>query len=79
LTKRDKRPTKEEQPAAQVADREQPDKPNLSEDERREILQFAERKRNRRRAPRLQVVSKPGKPLVINFGSPVALAHEHLI
>jgi hypothetical protein len=68
LTKRDKRP---KQPAAQAADREQPDKPNLSEDERREILQFAERKRNRRRAPRLQVVSKPGKPLVINFGSPV--------
>ena len=55
LTKRDRRPTKKEQQAAQAADRE-PDEPNLSEDDRKEILQFAERNRNRRRAAKLQVI-----------------------
>jgi hypothetical protein len=91
LTKRDKRSTKEEQPAAQAPDREQPGEPNLSEDEHKEILQFADSKRNRRRAPKLQVISKPGKPLGIDFGPPVELtrfmsafgtselAHAHLM
>jgi hypothetical protein len=74
LTKRDKRSTKEEQPDAQAPDRERPDEPNLSEDECKEILQFADRKRKRRRAPKLQVISKPGKPFVIDFPSPVGLA-----
>jgi hypothetical protein len=69
LTKKDKRSTKEEKPDAQASDREQPDKPNLSEDERKEIRQFAARYRNRRRAPRLQVISKPGEPFDIDFGS----------
>jgi hypothetical protein len=69
LTKKDKRSTKEEKPDAQASDREQPDKPNLSEDERKEIRQFADRNRNRRRAPRLQVISKPGEPLDMDFGS----------
>jgi hypothetical protein len=68
LTKKDKRSTKEEKPDAQASDREQPDK-NLSEDERKEIRQFAARYRNRRRAPRLQVISKPGEPLDMDFGS----------
>jgi hypothetical protein len=69
LTKRDKRSTKEEQPAAQAPNREQPEEPNLSEDEHKEIVQFHDRKRNRRRAPKLKVISKPGKPLGIDFGS----------
>ena len=69
MTKKDKRSTKEEKPDAQASDREQPDKPNLSEDERKEIRQFADRNRNRRRAPRLQVISKPGESFDINFGS----------
>jgi hypothetical protein len=69
LTKKDKRSTKEEKPDAQASDREQPDKPNLSEDERKEIRQFTDRNRNRRRAPRLQVISKPGEPLDMDFGS----------
>jgi hypothetical protein len=71
LTKREKRSTKAEPPAAQAPDREPPDAANLSEDERNEILQFADRKRNRRRAPKLQVISQPGKPLDIDFGSRV--------
>jgi hypothetical protein len=69
LTKKDKRSAKEEQPDAQASDREQPDEPNLSQDERKEIRQFFDRNRNRRRAPRLQVISKPGEPLDIDFGS----------
>jgi hypothetical protein len=69
LTKKDKRSTKEEQPDAQDSDREQPDEPNLSQDERKEFLQFFDRNRNRRRAPSLQVISKPGEPLDIDFGS----------
>jgi hypothetical protein len=36
---------------------------------RKEIVQFHDRKRNRRRAPKLKVISKPGKPLGIDFGS----------
>ena len=51
-----------------TVDREPPDEANLSEDERQEIVQFADRTHNRRRAPKLQVISKPGKPLVIDFG-----------
>lgn len=74
MTKRDKRPTKEEQLAAQAPDRERPDEPNLSEDERKEILQFSDRKRNRRRAPKAQVKSKPGKPLGVDFPSLVERA-----
>jgi hypothetical protein len=70
LTKRDKRPTKKEQQAAQAADRE-PDEPNLSEDDLKEIIQFEERNRNRRRAPKLQVISRPGKPLHIGYHSRV--------
>jgi hypothetical protein len=73
LTKRDKRSTKEEQPDAQAPDRERPDEPNLSEDQRKEILQFAERKRNRRRAAKAQVRSEPDKPVHIDFPSPVDL------
>ena len=69
MTKKDKRSTKEEKPDAQASDREQPEKPNLSEDERKEIRQFTDRNRNRRRAPRLQVISKPGEPLDMDFGS----------
>ena len=69
MTKRGKRSTKEEQPAAQAPDREGPDEPNLSEDEREEILQFSDRRHNRRRAPKLQVSSKPDKALDIDFGS----------
>ena len=69
MTKRGKRSTKEEQPAAQAPDREGPDEPNLSEDEREEILQFSDRRHNRRRAPKLQVSSKPDKALGIDFGS----------
>jgi hypothetical protein len=74
LAKRDKRPTKEEQLAAQAPDRERHDEPNLSEAEREEILQFADRTRNCRRAPKAQVRSKPGKPLSISFPSLVEIA-----
>jgi hypothetical protein len=73
LTKRDRRATTEEKPAAQIPDRVRTDRPNLSERERQEILRLAERRRNRRRAPKVQVRSKPGKPLVVNFPSPVEL------
>ena len=69
MTKKNKRSTREDKPDAQASDREQPDEPNLSEDERKEILQFSDRNRNRRRAPRLKVISKPGEPLDIDFGS----------
>jgi hypothetical protein len=68
LTKKDKRSAKEEQPDAQASDREQLDE-NLSQDERKEIRQFADRDRNRRRAPRLQVISKPDEPIRVDFGS----------
>jgi hypothetical protein len=71
LAKRDKRPTKEGQLAAQAPDRERYDEENLSEAERKEILQFADHRRNRRRAPKAQVRSKPGKPLDVSFPSPV--------
>jgi hypothetical protein len=74
VTKRDKRPRKEEQPAAQAPGRERLDEQNLSEDERKEILQFADRNRNRRRAARVQVKSKPRKPLEIDPPSLVELA-----
>jgi hypothetical protein len=63
-----------EQPAATPPNRERHQEPNLSEDEHKEIFQFRERKRNRRRAPNLQVISKPGKPLSIDFGSLVERA-----
>jgi hypothetical protein len=39
----------------------------LSEDERAETLQFARRRRDRPRAAKAQVTSKPGKPLGIDF------------
>jgi hypothetical protein len=74
LTKRDKRSTKEEPPAAQAPNRERHQEPNLSEDEHKEIVQFYDRKRNRRCAPKLKLISKPRKPLVIQFGSPVEQA-----
>ena len=69
MTKKDKRSTKEEKPDAQASDREQLDERNLSQDERKEFLQFFDRNRNRRRAPRLQAISKPGESFDINFGS----------
>jgi hypothetical protein len=74
LTKRDKRSTKEEPHAAQAPNRERHQEPNLSEDEHKEIVQFHDRKRNRRCAPKLKVISKPGEPLVIHFGPPVEQA-----
>ena len=69
MTKKDKRSSKEEKPDAQASDREQLDERNLSQDERKEFLQFFDRNRNRRRAPRLQAISKPGESFDINFGS----------
>lgn len=74
LTKRDKRSTKEQQPAVEAPNRERHPDPNLSEDEHKEIVEFRDRKRNRRRAPTLKVISKPGKPLDIHLGSPVEQA-----
>ena len=58
---------------AQPVEQQQPEKPELSEDERKEILQFVDRKRDRRRAPKAQVKSKPRKPLNVDFPSPVEL------
>jgi hypothetical protein len=74
LTKRDKRSTKEEPHAAQAPNRERHQEPNLSEDEHKEIVQFHDRKRNRRCAPKIKVISKPGRPLGIRFGPPVEQA-----
>jgi hypothetical protein len=74
LTKRDKRSTKEEPPAAQAPNRERHQEPNLSEDEHKEIVQFHDRKRNRRCAPKIKVISKPSRPLGIRFGPPVEQA-----
>jgi hypothetical protein len=45
----------------------------LTEDEREEIRQFVDRKRDRRRAPKAQVKSEPRKPLDVDFPSPVEL------
>jgi hypothetical protein len=67
----DNRATKEEQSGAQALHRELPDEPNLSENEGTEILRFADRRRNRQRAAKAQVRSKPHKPLDIDFASPV--------
>jgi hypothetical protein len=74
IDKRDKRSTTEEQPAAHAPNRERHQEPNLSEDQHKEIVQFHDRKRNLRRAPKLKVISKSGKPLVIQSGSPVEQA-----
>ena len=74
MAKRDNRSTKEKQPAAEAPNRERQQEPNRSEDEQREIVQFRDRKRNRRRAPKIKVISKPGGPLGIHWSSPVEQA-----
>jgi hypothetical protein len=63
----------EDKPTAEIPDRVRTDGPNSSEHERQEILRLAERKRNPRHAPEVQVRSKPGKPLVVEFPSSVEL------
>ena len=52
-------------------DQVRPEEPSLSRDERKEIRQFLDRKRDRRRAPCVRIKSKPGKPFDIDFPSPV--------
>jgi hypothetical protein len=59
-----------DKPDDQVPDRE-PHEQILSKDEIEEIFQFDDRERKRRRAPKVQVISKPGKPLAMDFPSPV--------
>jgi hypothetical protein len=43
----------------------------LSEDERREAVAFKERNRSRQHAPRVEIQSAPGKPLNIEYPSPI--------
>jgi hypothetical protein len=74
LSKRDKRSTKEEQPAAQAPNRERHQEPNLSEDEHKEMFNSTTASLIVGTAPKLKLISKPSKPLVIQFGSPVEQA-----
>jgi hypothetical protein len=75
LTKKDRQAHTQEKPAAEMPDPVRTDRPNLSQDQRREVLRLAERKRNPRRAPKVQVRSKPDKPLVVKIPSRVELEH----
>jgi hypothetical protein len=74
LSKRDKRSTKEEQPAAHAPNRERHHEPNLSEDEHKEMFNSTTASLIVGAAPKLKLISKPSKPLVIQFGSPVEQA-----
>src|SRR6266581_2619126 len=74
MAKRDKEPTKKGQPSGQPAEQNQPKKPGLSEEERKEIREFLRRKRDRPHAPKARVKSARGKPLDVDFPSPVDLS-----
>jgi hypothetical protein len=54
---------------AQPAKQEQLEKRDLSEDERKEIREFLDRKRDRPRAPKVRVKPAPRKPLNLDFPS----------
>jgi len=74
MAKRDKEPTEKGQPSGQPAEQNQPKKPGLSEEERKEIREFLRRKRDRPHAPKARVKSARGKPLDVDFPSPVDLS-----
>jgi hypothetical protein len=73
MAKRDKEPTKKGQPSGQPAKQDQPKKPGLSEEERKELRVFLRRKCDRPHAPKARVKSARSKPLDVDFLSPVEL------
>jgi len=61
MAKRDKEPTEKGQPSGQPAEQNQPKKPGLAEEERKQIREFLRRKRDRPHAPKARVKSARGK------------------